>query len=104
MMLKRWIMLSLSVWLFVSGLNTSLEQSINIIIAGMIIAIIGFWDYKYWQNLLNGLLGLWIMVCGLSSKLMNPANFVLVGLVVFILSVWVLDTAHDKDYPQKMNR
>ncbi len=87
-MWQGWINVVLGIWMIVSGLVPSLQTPVNLIIVGLLIAIMGFWTYKTWQGIVNGILGLWLFVSGAIIHLLAPVNFIIVGLVVALLALW----------------
>ncbi len=87
-MWQAWVNVVLGIWMLISGFVPSLQTSINLIIVGLIIAIMGFTTYKTWQGIVNGILGLWLFVSGAIINLMAPANLIIVGLVVALIALW----------------
>ncbi len=87
-MWQGWVNVVLGIWMLISGFVPSLQTPVNLIIVGLLIAVMGFTAYKTWQGIVNGILGLWLFVSGAIIHLMAPANFIIVGLVVALIALW----------------
>lgn len=88
-MFQSWINGILGVWMIVAGFISGVQHGVNYIIVGLVIAILGFWAAKKWQNAVCGILGLWFILSGIVSNLIAPANSIIVGIVIAGLSFWV---------------
>jgi len=64
-MWQAWINFILGLWFILSGIITSLGVSINYIIVGIVIAVLGFLSSKQWQGIVIGILGLWMILSGI---------------------------------------
>jgi len=87
-MWQAWVNFILGLWFILSGIITGLEGSVNYIIVGIVVAILGFWSARQWQGIVIGILGLWMILSGIVSSLMAPVNLILVGLVIAIFGLW----------------
>ncbi|RMD91868.1 MAG: hypothetical protein D6813_06945 [Calditrichaeota bacterium] len=89
-MWQGWINGIIGLWLIVSGIiGAGLHAPWNYIIAGVLMAILGFWTAKFWQSVITGILGIWMIISGiLSATLMHPANMIIVGIITAVLSFW----------------
>jgi hypothetical protein len=82
-----WISLITGVWLIVSGIIPGLQDSVNLILFGLLAAIIGFFFLKGWEGTVNGILGVWLFISGFVSGLITAPNFLLIGIVISVLSL-----------------
>ncbi|HMA61692.1 MAG TPA: hypothetical protein VKP78_03490 [bacterium] len=87
-MWQLWVNFILGIWVFLSGLITALQGGINLIICGVIAAILGFWARKNWHGVVIGIIGLWLILSGIILGLQAPINYIIVGIVVAILGIW----------------
>lgn len=87
-MWQAWINFILGLWFILSGIITSLGASVNYIIVGIVVAVLGFWSYKQWQGIVIGILGLWFILSGIVTSLMAPVNLIIVGIVIAVLAIW----------------
>lgn len=87
-MFQSWINGILGLWMIVAGFISGAQHSVNYIIVGVVIAALGFWAAKKWQNVVSAILGLWFILSGIVTTLMSPANSILVGIVIAVLSFW----------------
>lgn len=87
-MWKAWINFILGLWFILSGIVISLGTSVNYIIVGIVVAILGFWSAKQWQGIVIGILGLWMILSGIVTSLMAPINLIIVGIIVAVLAIW----------------
>ncbi len=86
-MWQAWVNVILGLWLVVSGFIPTVQVNWNMIICGILIAILGFTVSKKWPAIVVGILGVWILISGLVSSLIVPVNFIIAGIVVLILSL-----------------
>ncbi|HBY19312.1 MAG TPA: hypothetical protein DEH00_09120 [Candidatus Marinimicrobia bacterium] len=86
-MWQAWVNVILGLWLVVSGFIPSLQANWNMIIAGIVIAILGFTVSKEWPAIVAGVVGIWIFISGLVPSLIAPINFIIAGIVVLIVSL-----------------
>jgi len=87
-MWKPWVNFILGLWFILSGLITGLEGTLNYIIVGVVVAILGFWSARQWQGIVIGILGLWMILSGIATSLMSPVNLIIVGIVIAVLGLW----------------
>lgn len=87
-MWQGWVNFILGLWLILSGIIGGLGVSVNYIIVGIVVAVLGFWTAKQWQGVVNGILGLWLILSGIVASLMASANLIIVGIVVAVLAIW----------------
>ena len=86
-MWQSWVSFILGIWLILSGLISGLQGASNLILIGLIVAIVGFFYLKKWEGTVNGILGLWLFVCGFIPGLIMALNFLLIGLVIAVISM-----------------
>lgn len=82
------INLILGLWLLISGLIPTFQTPANMIVVGIIVAVMGFTRVKKWPGALSGILGLWVFLSGLWFKILAPTNFIVVGLLVAGCGLW----------------
>jgi len=87
-MWQAWINFILGIWVFFSGIVTSLTASANFIIVGIVVTILGFWTANKWQGVILGIAGLWLILSGIVPGLIAPANMIITGIVAAILAIW----------------
>lgn len=87
-MWQLWVNFVVGIWAFLSGLIPALQGGINLIICGVIAAILGFWASKKWHGVVIGIIGLWLILSGIIAGLQAPVNYIIVGIVVAILGIW----------------
>lgn len=87
-MFQSWINGVLGIWMIVAGFISTVQHSVNYIIVGIIVAALGFWAAKRWQNTVSGVLGLWLIVSGIITTLIAPVNSIIIGIVIAVLSFW----------------
>lgn len=87
-MWKAWVNFVLGLWFILSGIITGLGVSVNYIIIGIVVAILGFWSARQWQGIVIGILGLWMILSGIIISLTAPVNLIIVGIVIVILAIW----------------
>jgi len=95
-MWQGWVNFIVGLWLILSGIIGSLGVSVNYIIAGIIVAVLGFIAAKQWQGIVDGILGLWLILSGILGSLMASANLFIVGIVVAVLSIWMATTGKEE--------
>lgn len=100
-MYQSWINGILGLWMIVAGFISGAQHSVNYIIVGVIVAALGFWAAKRWQNTVSGILGLWFILSGIVTSLMGPPNSIIVGIVVAVLSFWAAASHHGGEVVQK---
>ncbi|MCD6234568.1 MAG: SPW repeat protein [Candidatus Marinimicrobia bacterium] len=86
-MWQAWVNVILGLWLVVSGFIPGVQVNWNMIIAGILIALLGFTASKKWPAIVAGILGIWIFISGLFPSLIVQINFIIAGLAVLILSL-----------------
>ena len=87
-MWQLWVNFILGIWVFISGFIASVQGAVNLIICGIIAAILGFWSNKQWQGIVVGIAGLWLILSGIIGGLNAKINYIIVGIVVAILAIW----------------
>ena len=87
-MWQLWVNFIVGIWVLLSGLIASLQGNINLIICGIIAAVLGFWVGKKWQGIIIGIAGIWLILSGIIAGLDAPINYIIVGIVVAILGIW----------------
>ncbi|BFN36169.1 SPW repeat protein [Fidelibacter multiformis] len=86
-MWQAWVNVILGLWLVVSGFIPGVQVNWNMIIAGILIALLGFTASKKWPAIVAGIVGIWIFISGLVPSLIVQLNFIIAGIVVLILSL-----------------
>ncbi len=86
-MWQAWINVVLGLWLVVAGFIPAVQVNWNMIICGIIIALLSFLSSKEWPAIVAGIVGIWILISGLVPSLIAQVNFIIAGLVVLILSL-----------------
>ncbi|MGC9512223.1 MAG: SPW repeat domain-containing protein [Fidelibacterota bacterium] len=86
-MWQAWVNVILGLWLVVSGFISGVQVNWNMIIAGILIALLGFTTSKKWPAIVAGIVGIWIFISGLVPSLIVQLNFIIAGIVVLILSL-----------------
>ncbi|HHE38578.1 hypothetical protein B1H10_01240 [candidate division KSB1 bacterium 4484_188] len=91
------IKLVLGLWLVLSGVFSSFQSPINMMIVGFLAGVCCFRSYKLWQAAATGIIGLWLFLCGLSYlfssmvvHLMTPENFIISGVLLSIFGLWCI--------------
>ena len=87
-MWQGWVNLLLGVWLLLSGLIPALQTPENLIISGLLVAVLGFWSYKNWLGDTSGVLGLWALFSGSWLNLFSPSNFLITGVLIGSCGFW----------------
>ncbi|MCF7886025.1 MAG: hypothetical protein K9M80_05990 [Candidatus Marinimicrobia bacterium] len=87
-MWQLWVNFVLGIWVLLSGLIASLQGNVNLIICGVIAAVLGFWSNKLWQGIVIGIAGIWLILSGIISGLQAPVNYIIVGIIVAVLAIW----------------
>jgi hypothetical protein len=86
---RPWINLLAGLWAFISGFWGIVLQPVNFFVIGAVIAIFGFWTYRWeWQGYVNGIIGLWLVISAFFSPLTAQTNLALCGVVVVLLAIW----------------
>jgi hypothetical protein len=86
-MWQAWVNVVLGLWLVVSGFISVVQVNWNMIICGILIALLVFTSSKEWPAIVVGIVGIWVFISGLIPTLIVPVNFIIVGLVVLVLSL-----------------
>jgi hypothetical protein len=86
-MWQGWISLIIGVWLIISGLISALQGPVNLVLFGLLAAIIGFFFLKGWEGTVSGILGVWLIISGFISGFITAPNFIVMGIVIAILSL-----------------
>ncbi len=100
-MWQLWINFVIGLWVIISGLIAGVQHEVNLIICGIVVAVLGFWAGKKWQGLVAGIVGVWLFISGLvHSTLGKPWNYIIFGLVVAVLCLWAALEKKEVETPQ----
>ncbi len=95
-MFQSWINGILGLWMILTGFISGVQTSVNFIVVGAVIAILGFWGARKWQNDVSAVLGLWFVLSGIITSLISPVNSIIVGIIVAALSFWAATTSGEE--------
>jgi hypothetical protein len=92
-MWQAWINFLVGLYLFISSFSMSFINPWNFLIAGIIVAVFGFWARGTWQGVVNGIIGLWLVLSSFVPGLVTRGNMWIAGLLVAIFAIWrIYDT------------
>lgn len=87
-MLQGWINFFFGLWIILSGVIYTLNISINYIIVGIIIGILGIWSSRQWQGIVSAVLGFWLIISGFVPGMKGSVNLLIVGIILTLVSLW----------------
>lgn len=86
-MWQAWLSFFIGIWLIISGSTSLLQGPVNMIIIGILMAIVGFFLLRGWEGFVNGILGIWLLISGFISGLITMQNFLVIGIMISIISI-----------------
>lgn len=96
-MWQGWIGLLDGIFLTILTFITSAQTAENMMIAGIIAIVFGFWASKdSWQGIFLGMLGVWMLGGSFTNYLQLPINFLLTGLSIALIGIML---ALEKELP-----
>jgi hypothetical protein len=73
-------------WIVFSGYSENFSVAGNVMLIGVVVAIMGFWRSREWEGMVCGILGLWLIVSSIFPVLLGPANLTIIGLAIAVIA------------------
>jgi hypothetical protein len=86
-MWKAWTSFLVGIWLIISASTSLLQGPVNMVIMGILMAIVGFFLLRGWEGFVNGVIGIWLLISGFISGLITMQNFLVIGIIISIISI-----------------
>jgi hypothetical protein len=85
-----WLNLVIGIWTLISGFIYSVQGMVNLIIVGIILAVLNFATgaRSTWQGILCGIFGIWLLIAGIVG-VHASVNFIIVGILTVIFGIWL---------------
>ena len=81
-MWQGWIALLDGIGITICSFIWQAQTNLNLLIAGAVLVVLGFWAKKSLAGIILGFLGIWLILSGSTSYLDLSVNFLLTGLTV----------------------
>ncbi len=81
-MWQGWIALLAGLWITISSFVWQVQTPLNLLIAGIVLIVMGFWANKSLAGIILGFLGIWLAGGGLTNYLSIAVNYLLSGLTI----------------------
>jgi len=91
------IIMGIGIWLVFSGLISSLQHPVNMVVTGFFTAICCFSSSRIWHASALGILGLWLFLSGIhdwavlsTRSMVNSTNFLIVSILLVGIGLWCI--------------
>ncbi len=86
-MWQGWIALLDGIWLTICAFIWQAQTNLNLLIAGIVLTILGFWANKSLAGIILGFLGIFLIGSGCTHYLVLSVNFLLCGLTILPIAL-----------------
>ena len=86
-MWQGWIAFLDGIWVTLSSFYWHTQTNINLLIAGIVLAVFGFLAKDSWEGVVLGFIGIWLIGSGLTNYLVLSINFFLTGLTIIPIAL-----------------